>query len=71
MGGLVGFFALFITNAIYKLWKGIDGFGFGDFKLLAALGTWFGATYDYSNYSCRRIGWVACSGFIIYALVKD
>jgi leader peptidase (prepilin peptidase)/N-methyltransferase len=44
VGGLVGFFALFITNAIYKFWKGIDGFGFGDFKLLAALGTWFGAT---------------------------
>ena len=44
VGGLVGFFALFILNAIYKFWKGIDGFGFGDFKLLAALGGWFGAT---------------------------
>ena len=45
VGGLVGFFALFITNAIYKLWKGVDGFGFGGFKLLAALGTWFGAIF--------------------------
>ena len=45
VGALVGFFALFITNAIYKFWKGIDGFGFGDFKLLAALGAWFGATF--------------------------
>ena len=44
VGGLVGFFALFITNAIYKFWRGIDGFGFGDFKLLAGLGTWLGAT---------------------------
>ena len=43
VGALVGFFALFITNAIYKLWRGVDGFGFGDFKLLAALGAWFGA----------------------------
>ena len=43
VGALVGFFALFTTNAIYKFWKGIDGFGFGDFKLLAALGAWFGA----------------------------
>ena len=43
IGALVGFFALFTTNAIYKFWKGIDGFGFGDFKLLAALGAWFGA----------------------------
>ena len=43
VGTLVGFFALFITNAIYKLWRGVDGFGFGDFKLLAALGAWFGA----------------------------
>ena len=44
VGGLVGFFALFITNAIYKFWRGIDGFGFRDFKLLAGLGTWLGAT---------------------------
>ena len=43
VGVLVGFFALFITNAIYKLWRGVDGFGFGDFKLLAGLGAWFGA----------------------------
>ena len=45
VGGLVGFFALFITNAIYKLWRKVDGFGFGDFKLLAGLGVWFGATF--------------------------
>ena len=44
VGALVGFFALFITNAIYKLWRRVDGFGFGDFKLLAGLGAWFGAT---------------------------
>ena len=43
LGALVGFFVLFITNAIYKFWRGVDGFGFGDFKLLAALGAWFGA----------------------------
>ena len=43
VGGLVGFFALFITNAIYKFWRGVDGFGFGDFKLLAGLGAWFGS----------------------------
>ena len=45
VGGLVGFFALFITNAIYKLWRKVDGFGFGDFKLLAGLGVWFGAAF--------------------------
>ena len=45
VGGLVGFFALFITNAIYKFWRRVDGFGFGDFKLLAALGVWFGAAF--------------------------
>ena len=44
VGGLVGFLALFVTNAIYKFWRGKDGFGFGDFKLLAGLGTWLGAT---------------------------
>jgi leader peptidase (prepilin peptidase) / N-methyltransferase len=45
VGGLVGFFALFITNAIYKFWRKVDGFGFGDFKLLAGLGVWFGAAF--------------------------
>jgi leader peptidase (prepilin peptidase) / N-methyltransferase len=45
VGGLVGFFALFILNAIYKFWRGVDGFGFGDFKLLAGLGVWFGAAF--------------------------
>ena len=45
LGSLLGFFALFITNAIYNFWRGVDGFGFGDFKLLAALGAWFGAAF--------------------------
>ena len=34
----------YLSNAIYKFWRGIDGFGFGDFKLLAGLGAWLGAT---------------------------
>ena len=43
LGCLVGFLTLYITNAIYKFWRGVDGFGFGDFKLLAGLGAWFGS----------------------------
>ena len=43
LGCLVGFLTLYITNAIYKFWRGVDGFAFGDLKLLAGLGAWFGS----------------------------
>ena len=41
-GSILGFFSLYVVNSLYKLWRGVDGFGFGDFKLLAGLGAWFG-----------------------------
>lgn len=41
-GALVGFFALWAINAGFKLVRGIDGMGGGDFKLLAGLGALLG-----------------------------
>lgn len=41
-GALVGFFALWAINASFKLVRGIDGMGGGDFKLLAGLGALLG-----------------------------
>lgn len=42
IGAVAGYFALWITAKGYKLITKRDGMGHGDFKLLAALGAWFG-----------------------------
>lgn len=38
IGAASGYFALWSVNALNKLFRGHDGMGNGDFKLLAALG---------------------------------
>lgn len=42
MGVIIGFLLLFIPNAIYKIFKKIDGIGGGDMKLLALVGAFLG-----------------------------
>ncbi|MFZ6756812.1 prepilin peptidase [Undibacterium sp. Ji50W] len=42
IGAAAGYLALWIVNEIYKLLRKRDGFGGGDFKLLAAFGAWMG-----------------------------
>ena len=41
-GYLLGFLCLWIVYYIFKLVTGKEGMGYGDFKLLAALGAWMG-----------------------------
>ena len=41
-GAVVGYLSLWSVFWAYKLLTGKEGFGYGDFKLLAALGAWFG-----------------------------
>jgi len=41
-GILIGGGVLWLVNFVYKLIKGHDGMGFGDVKLLAAIGGWLG-----------------------------
>ncbi|WMW80151.1 A24 family peptidase [Undibacterium cyanobacteriorum] len=43
LGAVFGYMSLWTVNAAYRLWRGHDGMGYGDFKLLAALGAWLGA----------------------------
>lgn len=43
LGGLMGFLAFYVIAKICLLLLKKEGMGFGDFKLLAALGAWFGA----------------------------
>ena len=42
IGAIAGYLILWSVNALFKLYKGMDGMGYGDFKLLAAIGAWFG-----------------------------
>jgi len=41
-GYLIGFLCLWIVYYLFKVITGKDGMGYGDFKLLAALGAWMG-----------------------------
>jgi leader peptidase (prepilin peptidase)/N-methyltransferase len=42
LGAAVGYLSLWTVFWAYKLAFGKEGFGYGDFKLLGALGAWFG-----------------------------
>ncbi len=42
-GAVVGYLVLWSVYHLFKLVTGKEGMGYGDFKLLAALGAWFGA----------------------------
>lgn len=41
-GAAAGYLSLWSVYWVFKLLTGKEGFGYGDFKLLAALGAWFG-----------------------------
>jgi leader peptidase (prepilin peptidase)/N-methyltransferase len=41
-GAIAGYLSLWSINTIYRLIAGREGMGYGDFKLFAALGAWFG-----------------------------
>ena len=42
IGAAVGYMILWIIFHLFKIITGKEGMGYGDFKLLAALGAWFG-----------------------------
>ena len=41
-GAIAGYMSLWMVYQLFKLVTGKEGMGFGDFKLLAALGAWMG-----------------------------
>jgi leader peptidase (prepilin peptidase)/N-methyltransferase len=41
-GAAAGYFSLWLIYWVFKLVTGKEGMGYGDFKLFAALGAWFG-----------------------------
>ena len=44
-GAVAGYLSLWLIYQLYLRITGKDGMGYGDFKLLAALGAWFGAEF--------------------------
>jgi len=42
IGAVAGYLSLWTIYWIFKLVRGKEGMGYGDFKLLAALGAWLG-----------------------------
>ncbi|HTR59450.1 MAG TPA: A24 family peptidase [Casimicrobiaceae bacterium] len=42
LGAVAGYLALWVVYWLFKLIRGKEGMGYGDFKLLAALGAWLG-----------------------------
>lgn len=43
LGAAVGFGAFWLLGELYYRWRGVDGLGVGDAKLLGAAGAWLGA----------------------------
>jgi leader peptidase (prepilin peptidase)/N-methyltransferase len=44
-GAALGYGVFWLIFQVFKLATGKEGMGYGDFKLLAALGAWLGAQY--------------------------
>jgi len=44
LGAAIGYLSLWSVYWLFKLLTGKEGMGYGDFKLLAALGAWMGPT---------------------------
>ncbi|SIO68676.1 prepilin peptidase [Paraburkholderia phenazinium] len=42
LGAIAGYLVLWVVHWLFKLVRGVEGMGYGDFKLLAALGAWLG-----------------------------
>ena len=42
MGAMAGYSSLWLIGTLYKLMRGTDGIGQGDYKLLALFGAWWG-----------------------------
>ncbi|HEX7935768.1 MAG TPA: A24 family peptidase [Paraburkholderia sp.] len=55
LGAIFGYLVLWAVHWLFRLVRGIDGMGYGDFKLLAALGAW--------------LGWLALPQIVVVAAV--
>ncbi|WP_291775536.1 A24 family peptidase [Castellaniella sp.] len=56
IGAFVGYMAFWLLAKVFKVLRGIDGLGMGDFKLMAVFGAWLGA---------EPLIWVALVGSLV------
>ncbi len=64
-GAVAGYGFLWILFWLFALWKGRAGMGYGDFKLLAALGAWVGI------FSLPYVLLVACVAGVVAAFLRQ
>ena len=74
LGATLGYISLWLLFWIYKFLRDKEAFGYGDFKLLAAVGAWFGfqsipSTLLYA--SITGLIWALLKGFIEKGLIKS
>jgi leader peptidase (prepilin peptidase)/N-methyltransferase len=65
-GAVAGYTSLWLVFWLFKLLTGKDGMGYGDFKLFAALGAWFGWTA-----LVPLILLASCSGAVVGLVMKS
>ena len=63
-GAMVGYLSLWVLYWVYFFVRNVEGIGYGDMKLLAALGAWHG---------WQSLGWIifaAATSGLVWALVR-
>ncbi|MFA6408597.1 MAG: A24 family peptidase [Gammaproteobacteria bacterium] len=64
LGAACGYMSLWLIAQIFRLIRGIEGIGYGDFKLAAALGAWLGwQSIPWLIFSAAFLG--SCVGLIM------
>ncbi len=64
IGAMAGYLLLAIPNALYRCWRGDDGMGGGDFKLLALIGAWLGPS------ALPLVLLLACGGGLMQVMIR-
>ncbi len=59
LGAVAGYLCLWSVFWVYRFFTGKDSIGFGDFKLMAAMGAWLG---------CVAVGWIFLLAFVSSAV---
>lgn len=64
-GIILGYALLAVPRGVWLWWRGIDGMGRGDVKLLAALGAWVG------EFGIMMVLAVACVTGLVFAVMRQ
>ncbi|MDU8422083.1 A24 family peptidase, partial [Pseudomonas syringae] len=62
-GAVIIWLVLYAVMAAYEKWRGREGLGYGDVKLMAAITVWVGM-----EKIRELIMWAAASGIMVYVL---